>query len=200
MKNARHVAIKVVEVDKRVTHQAARHRDTPVMKAIETISEVGDQPPLIALSVATCVLGLALRRPDLARGGARMLCAHLLATGAKLAIKHQFDRTRPTQAIEHGGHRFRVGDEGDHDHKSFPSGHTAGAVAVARAAARDIDGAAVPAGLAAAAIAAAQPAIGHHYLTDVAVGAAVGWASEAIVSALFDRFEPKLEAALSPAA
>ncbi|RZM00254.1 MAG: hypothetical protein EOP68_23255 [Sphingomonas sp.] len=67
------------------------------------------------------------------------------------------------------------------------------AVAVARAASRDIDGAAMPSALATVAVAAAQPVNGKHYLSDLVVGAAVGWIAEAAVSALFDRVAPVVE-------
>ncbi|WP_425228088.1 phosphatase PAP2 family protein [Sphingomonas sp.] len=185
---AKKAANRVARADVQVTHQAARFRDSPVMKALATLLEGADQPPLIAASAGTLAIGLLARRGDLARGGARMLASHLLATGAKLAIKHQFDRTRPSEALAHG-HRFARGDEGGHAEKSFPSGHTAGAVAVARAASHEIDGAAVPAALAAAGVAAGQAPAGNHYLTDVVAGAAIGWAAEAVVGAVFDRFE-----------
>lgn len=191
---------KIARVDIDATHKAATLRDNPVMKVVATLAEAADQPPLIAASLGTLAIGLAMRRGDLARGGARMLFAHLVATGAKLAVKHQFDRTRPSHALDGTGHRFEAGDDGGHADKSFPSGHTAGAVAVARAASRDIDGAAVPATLAAGAVAAAQPAAGNHYISDVVTGAAIGWVSEAIVSAIFDRLEPPVERAIRQAA
>ena len=171
-------------------------RDTPAIKLIAMLAEAGDQPQLISASVGTMVVGLLARRPDVARGGARMLAAHLVATGVKTAIKHRFDRRRPAAAEESGDHHFRHGSSDDHEENSFPSGHTAGAVAVALAASRDIHGAAGPAALGALAIAAAQPATGSHYLSDVLVGAAIGWASEAVVSAIFDRVEPGIERAI----
>ena len=188
---------KVAKADLAVTHKAARLRDTPVMRVVAALADAADQPPLILASLGTLAIGLVARRGDLARGGARMLASHLLATAAKSVIKHQFDRTRPSAALDGDGHHFRKGDEGDHDEKSFPSGHTAGAVAVARAAAHEIDGAAVPSALAVGAVAAAQAPAGNHYLSDVMAGAVIGWASEAVVSAVFDRLEPKVEEALS---
>lgn len=188
------VARKVARADRQATHKLAKHRRNPLMKAIGFLSEVADQPPLVAASLGTLAIGLATRRGDLARGGARMLASHLVATGAKLAIKRQIDRTRPSAALDRGASRFEVGDTGGHDEKSFPSGHTAGAVAVALAASHDIDGAALPAALATGAVAAAQAPAGNHYLLDVVVGGAVGWAAEAVVSAVFDRLEPKVEA------
>ena len=181
-------AKRVARADVAATHASMRFRDTPAMKLIATFIEAADQPPLIAASAGTLAIGLLTRRADLARGGARMLASHLVATGAKLAIKHQFDRTRPSEAVKNG-HKFEPGDEGGHAEKSFPSGHTAGAVAVARAAAHEIDGAAAPATLAAGAVAVGQAPAGNHYLTDVVAGAAIGWAAEAVVGFVFDRFE-----------
>lgn len=198
-KKAASTAKKAVRADTRLTHKAAAARDTPVMKAIATLAEVADQPPLIIASLGTLAIGLAARRGDLARGGARMLASHLVATGAKLAVKRHFDRTRPSRALDGAGHQFRPGDKGGHDEKSFPSGHTAGAVAVALAAAHDIDGAAAPAALAAGAAAVAQAPAGNHYFSDIVAGAAIGWASEAVVSAVFDRLEPKVRAAAAQA-
>ena len=177
----------VAKADHKATHKAAKHRDAPLIKATGVLAELGDQPQMIATSVGTAVIGLATKRPDLVRGGLRMLAAHLAATAMKSAIKHSVDRARPEKAIADGKPTFARGHSDDHDLNSFPSGHTAGAVAVARAVSRDVDGAATPAALIAGAIAAAQPANGNHYLSDLVVGAAVGLVAEALVSAVFDR-------------
>ena len=177
----------VARTDRKATHDAARHRDAPPVKVAGWLGEIADQPQLIAVSAATIAAGLIGRRPDLVRGGTRMLAAHLLATAAKTAIKHRIDRSRPRKALRDGQPRFRRGDSDDHLLNSFPSGHTAGAVAVARAAAREIDGVAAPAALGAGAIAAIQPAAGNHYVSDVIVGGAIGWIAEAMVDAAFER-------------
>ena len=42
-------------------------------------------------------------------------------------------------------------------------------------------------------VAVAQPINGKHYLSDLVVGAAVGWIAEAMVSAVFDRVAPVIE-------
>lgn len=187
---------KAAKAERELVHAAAAHRGHPAAKTAGLLAEVADQPELIAASVGTLVVGLATRRGDLIRGGARMLTAHLVATAAKAVVKHSFDRTRPARAMKDGRHRFEPGDSGDHELNSFPSGHTAGAVAVARAVSRDIDGAAPPLALATGAIAATQPVTGAHYLSDVVAGAVIGWASEAVVSLIFDRVEPRVEAAI----
>ncbi|MEG3165831.1 phosphatase PAP2 family protein [Sphingomonas sp. PB2P19] len=183
----------VVDADERATHKAARHRDAPLIKAGGLLAELGDQPQMIATSVGTALVGLAMKRSDLVRGGLRMLTAHIVATAVKNAIKHSVDRARPEKAIDDGETVFAPGESRDHDLTSFPSGHTAGAVAVARAVSRDVDGAAVPAALIATGIAAAQPLNGKHYLTDLVAGAAVGWVAEALVSTVFDRVAPPIE-------
>lgn len=185
-KKTKKAARKAAKADRRLTHRAARRRDTPAMRVLGFLGEAADQPQLITAAVGTIAAGLVGRRRDLVRGGTRMLAAHLLATAAKSAIKRSIDRTRPAKALRDGSHRFAPGHSDDHEMNSFPSGHTAGAVAVARAVTREFDGAAAPAALGVGAIAAIQPAAGNHYLSDVIVGGAIGWIAEAVVDALFD--------------
>lgn len=189
---AKKAARTLARADREATHDAARHRDAAPVRVAGFLGEIADQPQLIAVSTATIAAGLVGRRADLVRGGVRMLAAHLLATAVKTAIKHRFDRARPSKALDDGHARFERGESHDHQLNSFPSGHTAGAVAVARAAAREIDGAALPAALGAGAIAAIQPAAGNHYLSDVIVGGAIGWIAEAVVDAMMEQL-PRLE-------
>lgn len=179
----------IVRVDKALSHRLARHRHHPLAKAAGWAAEAADQPQLIGLSLATIAAGAVAGRRDLVRGGARMLAAELLATTGKAAIKRLIDRSRPGHALASGDHRFRGGDSDEHELTSFPSGHTAGAVAVSLAAAREIDGVGLPAALATAGVAAAQAPSGHHYLGDVAAGAAIGWLAEALVDAAFARWD-----------
>ena len=193
MSEIERAAKSVEQADRDVTLKVAEHRDRPAVKAVGFLAEIGDQPQLVATSIGTTVIGLIARRPDMIRGGVRMLAAHAAATFVKSAIKSSIDRTRPAKAIEDGKARFEPGDSDDHEQTSFPSGHTAGAVAVARAAARDIDGAGAPAAVITGMVAAAQPINGKHYLSDLVVGAAVGWIAEALVSAVFDRVAPIIE-------
>lgn len=189
----------VAKADRDVTHKAAEHRDKPVVKATGFLAEIGDQPQLVVTSIGTVVIGLISRRPDVIRGGVRMLAAHAAATFVKSAIKSSIDRTRPATAIEDGKARFEPGKSDAHEQTSFPSGHTAGAVAVARAISRDVYGAGAPAALISSAVAAAQPVNGKHYLSDLVVGAAVGWVAEALVSAVFDRIAPVIEGQVAAA-
>jgi len=146
-------------------------------------AELGDQPQLIALTIGVVATGLIRRDERMTRTGLRMLTAHSLATMAKLLVKDQVDRTRPG-ALKEKSYRMEEGDSQDGRLRSMPSGHSAGAAAVAGAVAVDYLSAAAPAGLAAAAIAAAQPASRNHYVTDVLVGLGVGAAVSGVARLL----------------
>ncbi len=176
---------KAARADRKATHKAAEARDTWPIRMAGAASEAADQPPLVALSLATMGLGAVLRRPNVIRGGVRMLAAHALATGIKTVFKTAIDRTRPVKALADGHHIGKGTGSDDTNLNSFPSGHTAGAVAVAQAAARDMPSVMWPGRLAAVAIGAIQMPRGKHYISDVLAGAAIGWVSEQAVSAAF---------------
>lgn len=183
---------KAHKAEHRLARRVAKHRDHPLLTAAGTAAEIGDQPPLVTLNLLTIAAGAVLRRPDVVRTGVRMLVAHGLATGIKAAIKTRLDRTRPHALLEGQGDRLGKGRHDSHDFNSFPSGHTAGAVAVAAAVAhgrRDVAGAAYGT---AAAIAGVQVPRGSHYVSDVVAGAAIGWLSERISRVLLDRAERAL--------
>lgn len=184
MGKATKIAKKIGQAERRATHKAAARDDGLAVRAAGTASELADQPPLIALSIATLLLGVVMRRPLVLRSGARMLASHLIATGIKTVLKSAVDRTRPSRALK-DGHRWAKGDGADDTSlNSFPSGHTAGAVAITQAVASDAPLAAIPLQAAAAGVAALQPSRGQHYWSDVAAGAAIGWASERLAGAM----------------
>ena len=153
-------------------------------RALSGFAELGDQPPMIALGAGVLAFGLASGNRRLARTGLRMLAAHAVATAIKGFIKDEVDRTRPGAALEDKAYKLERGHSKDGGLRSMPSGHSAGLAAVARAAGREYPEIAVPAGLAAAAIAAAQLPSGNHFASDVAVGVGIGLASEAAVAGL----------------
>jgi len=188
------------KADRDVTHEAARHDDGPVLRAAGKLTDLADQPPLIALSAGTIFVGLLSRRRPLARTGSLMLASHLLATAVKTVLKSSIDRTRPARALKHGYHAGKGDGADDPSLNSFPSGHTAGAVAVAEAIAAGHGGAAIPARLAAAGVAALQPSRGKHYVSDVLAGAVIGLAAERLSRALLDRMEAAVEGRLTPSA
>lgn len=173
--------------DKKVARKAGRHRATPLVRTLGAVSEVGDQPPLRAIGTAIVLAGLLTGRSRLAGAGARALAAHTAATWVKSAIKANVDRTRPSRWLGGGSYRAKRGHSDDPGLNAFPSGHTAGAVAMAAALNRDYPGLAAPLNGAAAAIAAVQLPRGKHHLSDIVVGALIGGASEWLVSKVFER-------------
>ncbi|KQN91803.1 hypothetical protein ASE90_03235 [Sphingomonas sp. Leaf67] len=161
---------------------AGELHDHPMVKFAGMLSEVADQPPMVAINLTTIAVGLWRSDARLTRTGVRMLAAHGLATLAKAVIKANVDRARPKLFSDREDHRPKPGDTDEGPQNSFPSGHTAGAVAVARAVAREYPDAAGPAYAGAAAVAAIQVPRGTHFPIDVAVGAVIGLIAEAVVT------------------
>lgn len=174
---------KVEQADIAVSKRAAGVRDTPLVRGMGALGKLGDQPPLIAFCLGVAAAGLIRRDLTIVRGGGKMLLAHLLATGGKTAVKRSVDRTRPHLLVEEGRYELKKGERNEPAFNSFPSGHTAGAVAVAQAMAREFPETTVPAYTAAAMIAAVQVPRCNHFVSDTAVGALIGWAAEAVSAA-----------------
>lgn len=162
------------------------HRKTRAVKALDQFSKLGDQPQVRMLSAAVIVAGMLLRKRRMVRAGFRMLIAHEAATIAKNAIKVEVDRTRPRSAKTRDEKKVRKGNNTAKELTSFPSGHSAGGMAAARAFAREYPEYGAAALAAGAAVAASQIPRCAHYPTDVVAGAAVGLASEAAVNAVWD--------------
>jgi membrane-associated phospholipid phosphatase len=172
----------VLAADAAAAEAARPYQGSTAMEALGRFASLGDQPPLRTLCAATIAAGLAGGDRRLARAGLRMLLAHTLATFAKDFVKRRVDRTRPRSKGEKGkDDRPRPGRRTAKEETSFPSGHSAGAAAVARAFARDYPEYAAPAYAAAGALALAQIPRCAHYPSDVGAGLAIGWAAEAVV-------------------
>lgn len=157
------------------------------MRALGAVSDLSDQEPLYAASAGVLSVAVLMRDGPTWRTGTRILAAHLLATALRGVVKKLVDRTRPDAAARRGSYVLREGQRHESDFNSFPSGHTAGAVAVAMAVGRDhpnVRWAAL--GLATLA-GAAQVIRSKHYVTDVVAGAAIGLAAEALVDRLIER-------------
>lgn len=178
-------AERVAEKDAKLTDAAGKHRDRLPLRVLSTIAKLGDQPPLRLISGGVAAAGLLLGRRRLVRAGLRMLVAHELATSAKDFIKHRIDRTRPGSASDGKQAKPRPGDRTAKKHTSFPSGHSAGSVAVAQAFAREFPQQRAPALAAAAVVAIGQVPKLAHYPTDIAAGAILGAASEAALAAIW---------------
>lgn len=175
------------ELDAAVADVLVPYAGKTLMQALGAVSDLSDQEPLYAASAAVLTTAVALRDGPTWRTGTRILAAHLLATAFRGIVKQLVDRTRPDAAARRGDYVLREGRRHDTDFNSFPSGHTAGAVAVALAVGRDHPGARGLALSLAAAAGAAQVLRSKHYVTDVVAGAVMGAAGEALVDALIVR-------------
>lgn len=175
--------------DLKVARATKPVRNHPAMRIVGDLSDVADQPPLRTIIGATLVAGALGRNRTLTEAGARMLVSHQLATSIKSAIKATVDRTRPYVVLEGGRYQSRKGSREESRFNSFPSGHSAGAVAVARAIGRNYPAAAVPALAVGVGLAAIQVPRGKHFVSDVVAGVLIGLAADAAVNALITRIE-----------
>jgi membrane-associated phospholipid phosphatase len=171
----------VEQADIRVAEELGRYRDDSTVRALGALSEIADQAPALTVCGIVLIGGLIARKPRVAEAGARMLASVLVATAIKGIVKKSVSRARPHVLLEKGEYRFeKHGPEGG-DWHSFPSGHTADAVAAARGLARACPELRAPAYAVAAAIGAVQIPRAKHYPLDVAAGAVIGIAAEFVV-------------------
>lgn len=181
----RNTADKVADVDAEVTEAVAPPRQPPLNEAIALVGKLGDQPQLRLISAAVTAVGLLKSDSSLVRTGVRMLLAHELATLGKNFVKDRVDRTRPRSAETAQDRRPSPGKNPKKEETSFPSGHTAGAVAVAAAFSREYPHYRAPVLLAAAVVAGVQVPRLTHYPSDLAAGAVIGAASELLANRLW---------------
>jgi undecaprenyl-diphosphatase len=175
------------ELDAAVADVLIPHAGEAAVQVLGAVSDLSDQEPIYAGAAAMLGTAALMRDGPTWRAGTRILAAHLLATGLRGIVKQLVDRTRPDAAAERGEYVFTGGEHKESDFNSFPSGHTAGAVAVAMAVGRDYPGGRYPAlGLATAA-GLAQVVRSKHFVSDVLAGAVIGLAAEALVDGLVRR-------------
>lgn len=181
--------IPLEEVDVAVADILVPHAEQGFIQAIGAASDLTDQEPMYAAAGAMIATGLAMRDDRTIRAGTRALAAHLLATALRGVVKQMVIRTRPMAAAQLGEYELTTGERFESDFSSFPSGHTAGAVAFARALGRHYPGR-YHAWLALAGLASATQVLrSKHYLTDVIAGAAVGLVAEEAIDRLLRRAE-----------
>jgi undecaprenyl-diphosphatase len=177
-------AVPLEELDAAVADVLVPHAERGAVQTLGAISDLSDQEPIYAGAAAFLAVAAAMRDGPTWRAGTRILAAHLLATGLRGIVKQLVDRTRPDAAFRRGEYVFGEGGHHESDLNSFPSGHTAGAVAVARAVSREYPTVRpVALGLAVAA-GAAQVVRSKHYISDVVAGAVIGWAADTLVDGL----------------
>ena len=178
------------EADVDLAVDAGQLRHTTFMAVAGPLSEIADQPPAFTLATAAMIGGIVTGRPRLARTGARVLASLAVATWIKATIKSKVVRTRPYKLLDEGHYETGLDGPDEGPYNSFPSGHTANAVAAARAIGRAAPSARAPLYLGAAALGAVQVPRGSHFAADVVAGAVVGLVSEALVDAAFEAFVP----------
>jgi membrane-associated phospholipid phosphatase len=113
-----------------------------------------------------------------------MLAAIAAADLSKRLTKALVRRTRPHVFLDEAHYDADTGGSAEKPEQSFPSGHTAGSVAVARALSRNFPAAGAAAGTAAVGIGISRIAKGAHWPLDVLGGAVIGLAAEAIAATL----------------
>lgn len=180
---------KIEKKDLKVARATKTVRNHPAMRIIGDLSDIADQPPLRAAIGATMVAGALGRNRKMTEAGARMLVTHQLATSIKSVIKATVDRTRPYVVMEGGRYERGKGEHDESKFNSFPSGHSAGAVAVARAIGREYPSAAVPALAVGIGLAAIQVPRGKHFVSDVVAGVLIGLVADVAVTAAIKRIE-----------
>ena len=179
----------IEKVDLSVAGAVALDKRGRAGRAAARFAELGDQPPMVLLSLGVTAAGALRRDERLARSGLRMLAAHSISTIAKLLGKGLVDRTRPEQALRNGRYRLEEGDSSDGQLRSMPSGHSAGTTAVAFAATRDYRQLTGPAAALGGAVMLAQLPSKNHFLSDVLAGAAIGLLAAVIARALIPPFD-----------
>jgi membrane-associated phospholipid phosphatase len=167
-----------LDVDDRTRRLFKPYAESSAVAALHPLSKLGDQPALRRISVGLIVAGVVLRSHRMANAGARMIIAHEAATFAKDVIKTDVDRTRPRSAAKRKEKKPTKGNHTSKEMTSFPSGHSAGAVAAARAFAREYPEHGLAAVGAAGFLALLQIVRSAHYPTDVAAGIGVGLLAE----------------------
>ncbi len=177
--------MRLIELDDRVRRFFEPYTDTLPTRALDLLSKLGDQPELRFIAGSLLVAGTLGGKDRLVRAGSRMLIAHEGATVVKDLMKTNIDRTRPRSA-KREAKKPKKGDHTAKEKTSFPSGHSAGAIAAARAFSREFPEYGPGAIGAAAVVAASQVPRCAHYPTDVAAGLLVGLLIEGITNAAWD--------------
>lgn len=171
----------LLDMDHSVHEAVKPDRHSAFVKVLGKLSDIGDQPPARTLCGGLIVVGLIRSDSRMLAAGVRMLLAHELATVAKNMIKQRVDRKRPRSAAGKDEERPTPGDNRDKEESSFPSGHSAGAMALACAYQAVYPEHRMAALLAGSSVALAQIPRCAHYPTDVGAGVAIGIAADGMV-------------------
>ncbi|MFJ9041835.1 phosphatase PAP2 family protein [Streptomyces sp. NPDC102406] len=162
------------DADQSLTRRAAHGIPPGVGKVLSAVEEVAESSKLwLGAGAAMAALGGWRGRRAAVAGLAALTVAQLLSNGV---CKQVADRPRPPK-------EWFPHDEADDrpESSSFPSGHTAAAVAFTAAVAPTWPAAGAVCAVPAAMLALERVQSGAHYPSDVAAGAAIGLAGAWIV-------------------
>ncbi|MET7745977.1 phosphatase PAP2 family protein [Streptomyces sp. NPDC005385] len=165
-----HVMADVREADRRITQRAANGIPRSIGRLLSAVEETAESSKLwFGAAVGMAAFGAGRGRKSAVSGLTALAVAQLVSNGVG---KQLVDRSRPPKEwIEH--------DEVDDrpDSPSFPSGHTAAAVAFTAAVTPAWPLAAGLCAVPTALLAVERVQSGAHYPTDVAAGALIGLGS-----------------------
>lgn len=154
-------------------------------EALQEISDVAKkfkEPEVFMVAgPGAMALGLMLDEPTVAQTGLQIVAAYGLSSGAMIATKHMFGRSRPSEnPDDHTNFDWFNGGE----NSSFPSGSAAVVFSLATTVADAVDNTAVSVALyGGAALNSWSRLYGdRHWLTDVAVGAFYGVTAAKLVN------------------
>ena len=192
-------ASRLEQADIRLGETLAAKRKHALVQGLGKADVIGDQGPLYSVSAAVLAAGLLLRDRRLTGTGVAMLAAIGAADFGKSLTKGLVHRTRPHVLMDKDRYDVGTGESEEKPEQSFPSGHMAGSVAVARAVSRNHPAAGAAATIGAAAIGLSRLAKGAHWPLDVLGGAVIGLVAEKItavaLAAVRDHLLPKLSEA-----
>jgi len=177
-------------LDVRIIEALRPWLEKPSTRRLGEIGNLGDEPPLLILSATLLGAGLLVRDYRLQRAGLRMGLAHLIAIAIKEIGKNSINRSRPSEQLDKGRYVMKPGESRSARLRSFPSGHTAGALAVARAFGRVFPRYEKPALLAAGVIGLLQVPRRAHFPGDVMAGGFAGLFAEQAADLLISRLMP----------
>jgi membrane-associated phospholipid phosphatase len=177
--------VAVVALDRPVRRLATSGSSASLTSATSALQRFGEPQLTAAVASGLALTGLALGKPEVARSGLRVAGAVGLATVVSQLAKGVSGRLRPDGPGD--GDEFEPFTFAD---RSFPSGHTAAAFALATTLADDIRHPAATVGLygLAAATGLARIQQNRHWTSDVLIGAALGVASAKFINGRWSLF------------
>ncbi len=188
---SRRVGRRIARWDDTTFRRLAAVENTVVDGLTTTLTRLSDHSLLWTLVAATLV---AHRRPAAVRAAAHgLLTIAATSAVANQGVKRLWSRGRPPRHLVPAGRRSALKTS-----SSFPSGHTASAVAFLVVVGRHRPPLIAPLAVGAVAVGLSRVATGLHYASDVLGGAAVG-AVVGTVSARWAPHTPAADCAVRPA-